>query len=193
MSQADLVRVTGESRTSISAYCTGERTPGAATAIRIADALDTTVEYLILGRQRLVATEYAVPILDVRLAAGAGSFATHEMVSSYMTLPDHVMRTLGRTTTEGLSMVEIEGDSNEPIMRDGALVLIDETDTRIREGFFFAFRIHDQLRIKRLRPFGVGGIEAISANPAYPPETYEGPAMEHFKVIGRARWNTSPL
>ena len=184
-SQADMVRITGESKSSISSYCKGDRTPQANTALALADALDTTVDYLILGRHRTVVTRYAVPVLDVRLAAGAGSLGAEELITGYMSLDDELMRLLGRSTTKGLVVMHAGGESNEPLIGDGAPVLIDEQDTHIKEGFIYAFRLGDALRIKRLR-YNLTDIEAVSINPAYPPEIIPSHMRDQLKILGRA-------
>ena len=48
VSQADLCRLTGLASSMVSHYCTGQRTPSIAAAIKIAKALNTTVDQLAL-------------------------------------------------------------------------------------------------------------------------------------------------
>lgn len=80
----------------------------------------------------------------------------------------------------------------EPLISDGARVLADTTDTRLREGVF-AFRMGDELRVKRLRRLGADAVEVISDNPRYDPETLSGEALDHFAILGRIRWTATPL
>ena len=49
LSQADLCRLTGLASSMISHYCNGQREPSVRTAIKIAEALDTTIEDLALS------------------------------------------------------------------------------------------------------------------------------------------------
>jgi transcriptional regulator with XRE-family HTH domain len=49
LSQADLRRLTGLTTSMISHYCAGQRVPAIPAAIKIAKALNTTVEYLATG------------------------------------------------------------------------------------------------------------------------------------------------
>ena len=48
ISQADLCRLTGLASSMISHYCNGQRIPSVPTAIKIAEALNTTIEELAL-------------------------------------------------------------------------------------------------------------------------------------------------
>ncbi len=132
-----------------------------------------------------------VPIYDVRLAAGAASFAEGARTLGDMPFDLDLLRQLGRTSGEELGVVEAEGDSMEPTIADGARVVVDFRDTRLREGVF-AFRLGDELRIKRLRRT-MDGVEILSDNPRYTPEVLTGPQLEDFAVIGRALWSGSVL
>ena len=49
ITQADLCRLTGLSTSMVSYYCAGRRVPSMPTVIKIAKALNTTVEYLANG------------------------------------------------------------------------------------------------------------------------------------------------
>jgi len=52
VSQADLCRHTGLASSMVSHYCTGQRMPSIAAALKIAKALNTTVSYLAYGDRR---------------------------------------------------------------------------------------------------------------------------------------------
>jgi phage repressor protein C with HTH and peptisase S24 domain len=192
LSQADLSRLSGEARSKISAYATGEKMPSVETAITISRALGMSVEQLILGAAAVSQSQsqsavyaHTVPILDIRLAAGAGAWSTEEIIDGHMVIDDELMRQINRTTTDGLFVAHVDGDSMEPLISDKAPVLIDSHDDRIREGVY-AIQFGQDLRIKRLRPGGFGGIDLISENNVYPVERIEGPDLAQFKIIGRA-------
>ena len=171
------------------------REPGLFKAARIATALGVNLEWLATGTGRPNGTSsgYAdVPILDVRLAAGAASISDGAQQIGVMPMDMALLRSLGRSSSEGLTIVEAEGDSMEPIVADGARVLVDTRDSRLREGIF-AFRLGDELRIKRLRRRGVDGVEVLSENVRYEPELLTGEQLEHFAILGRALWAATPL
>lgn len=169
--------------------------PGLFKASRLAKALGVSLDWLATGngKPNAAASGFVeVPILDVRLAAGAASLTDAAQQIGTMPFDMELLRALGRSTPDGLVILEAEGDSMEPLISDGARVLADTTDTRLREGVF-AFRMGDELRVKRLRRLGADAVEVISDNPRYDPETLSGEALDHFAILGRIRWTATPL
>lgn len=168
--------------------------PGLFKAARIAEALDVSLEWLASGQGQpngAVGGYLDVPIYDVRLAAGAATFVDGAVRLGSMPFDPQMLRSLGRTSAEGLAVLEAEGDSMEPLIPDGARVLADLKDTRLREGIF-AFRLDDELRLKRLRRT-TDGIEVLSENPRYEPELLHGPVLDRFAIIGRVLWAGSAI
>lgn len=173
----------------------GKSEPGAFKLARIARVVGVDLQWLATGEgaPNGAASGYAdIPILDVRLAAGAASIADGAQQIGTMPMDMALLRSLGRTSSDGLTIVEAEGDSMEPIVADGARVLVDTRDSRLREGIF-AFRLGDELRIKRLRRRGVDSVEVLSENARYEPELLAGEQLEHFAILGRALWAATPL
>lgn len=169
--------------------------PGLFKAARIAKATGVNLEWLATGVGSPSAARAGfveVPILDVRLAAGAASLADAAQQIGTMPFDLELMRSIGRPSPDGLVVLTAEGDSMEPLIADGARVLADTNDTRLREGIF-AFRIGDELRVKRLRRRGADVIEVLSENPRYEPETLTGEALRHFAILGRVLWAATPL
>lgn len=170
-------------------YLAGGSEPGAFKVARLSKVLGVSLSWLLTGEglPNAGAAGYAgVPIYDVRLAAGAASFAEGAKIIGEAPFDYDLLRQIGRSSVDGLGVVEAEGDSMFPTIDDGARVLLDLKDTRLREGVF-GFRFDDELRVKRLRRVGEG-VEVISDNPRYEPERLEGHDLERFAIIGRVRW-----
>ena len=170
-------------------YLAGTSEPGAFKAARLAAELGVSLDWLLTGRgvpNAAAAGYVSIPIFDVRLAAGAATFADGARQIGEMPFDYQLLRELGRTDADGLGVVEGDGDSMYPTIADGARILLDFKDTRLREGIF-AFRLGDELRVKRLRRL-VDGVEIISDNERYPVERLEGDRLEYFQIIGRAKW-----
>ena len=81
----------------------------------------------------------------------------------------------------------VEGESMEPALRPGDLVLLDRSAT-IREGIY-AIRIDDGLFVKRLQRLPGNQIKATSDNPAYGPFTIDlGQVPAGISIVGRVVW-----
>lgn len=176
----------------MSLYVAGERMPKFLDGIRLARALGVDPVWLATGAgaPNAAASGYlSVPIYDVRLAAGVAAFAEAADQIGEMPFDRGLLRDIGRANADGLAVFIAEGDSMHPRITDGARVVVDLKDTRLREGIF-AFRTGDELRIKRLRRL-VDGIEIRSDNDLYPPEMLIGEAADELKIIGRVLWTGS--
>lgn len=168
--------------------------PGLATAARLARLLDVDLVWLATGEgvPNAAASGYvSVPIYDVRLAAGVASFTDAATVIGQMPFDMGLLRDLGRNSAEGLAVFNADGDSMWPTIQDGARILTDLKDTRLRESIF-AFRTGDELRTKRLRRL-VDGIELRSDNDRYPPEILIGDAADEVTLIGHVLWTGTAL
>lgn len=160
----------------------------------LARGLACSIDWLAYGLGDGPATDGTitrVPILDVRLAAGIASFTSAAHQIGEMPFDAALLRSIGKNNTNGLVVVSAEGDSMAPLIPDGARVLVDTTDTRLREAVF-AFRVQDELRIKKLRRL-LGGIEVISENPRYEPELISGDTIDQFAILGRALLTVSTV
>jgi phage repressor protein C with HTH and peptisase S24 domain len=157
---------------------------------KLAEAAGVTLDWLALGRGEgpVTTTGFAkIPRYDATLAAGAGSWNDgRRRLDDIPFTQAFLNKRLGRTSTAGLAILEAKGDSMEPTISDGALVMVDEADTRLIDGVF-AFLLDGDARIKRFRK-RTDGVEIISDNPAYPPELVAGKDLKRLQIIGRTLW-----
>lgn len=157
---------------------------------RMASAAGTSIDWLVYARgdgSSVNEDLVKIPRFDATLAAGAGSWNEgRRKLDEIPFTRSFLLKRLGRSSTAGLSVLEAAGDSMEPLIHDGDLILIDETDTRIRDGVF-AFLLDDEARVKRFRRT-MTGVTISSDNSTYPEERLEGEDMNRLNVIGRLRW-----
>lgn len=82
----------------------------------------------------------------------------------------------------------VSGDSQEPVLFDGDIVLVNLDETRIVDGRLYAIRYDNDLRMKFLYRKLDGTLILRSKNPAYPDEEISPEvANEHIAIIGRVR------
>lgn len=133
-----------------------------------------------------------IPIFDVAAAAGREGFVSEEPVRDYLPFRETWIATVLGSYPENLVGLRVEGDSMEPKLRSGDVVLVDRVQHEARplsEGVYL-FRYQEDLLIKHLRPQAGGGVEVISYNPKYEPflihpaESEAGTAA----VLGKVVW-----
>ncbi|SDG55386.1 Peptidase S24-like [Thalassobaculum litoreum DSM 18839] len=129
-----------------------------------------------------------IPRYDAALAAGAGSFNERARLLDHIPFTrNFITHKLGRNSADGLVILEARGDSMEPTIGDGDLVLLDQHRREPRDGIV-AFALGDTAFIKRLR-FTFDGVDLISDNrDLYEPEHLSRQRAEELVIIGRVRW-----
>ena len=82
------------------------------------------------------------------------------------------------------SVITVWGDSMEPTLRDGDLVLVDTSQNQPRREGIYVLRMGEDLLIKRLA-FGLDHITIISDNPAIKDEVVPRDRLDDLAIIGR--------
>lgn len=129
-----------------------------------------------------------IPRLSFGASAGPGSVADAELPFDSFRFSRRWLREKGLDPAM-LSAIAVEGDSMEPLLRDGDEILVDRTLRPLRDGIHVV-RMGDLLLVKRVALSGAGMVSLISENPAYPPLEVSGDDIE---VIGRVVWKSGRL
>ncbi len=126
-----------------------------------------------------------VPKVYARLCAGGGSFDVEAAV-----VEEHVFRQdwLAKKGRPGsMVLMDVFGNSMEPEIREGDMVLVDQSQTGIFAGSIYAVGLEDAVMIKRLER-KMGEVVLHSDNPDYAPIPIRGDELDSFRVIGRIVW-----
>lgn len=162
---------------------------------KIASGAGISLDWLVWGRGEgpdHTTGFIRVPRYDASLSAGTGSWNEgRRRLDDMPFTSEFIRKRLGRMSAKGLAVLDVRGDSMEPTISNGALVLVDEEDTRIVDGIF-AFVLGDDARVKRLRRL-TDGLQVVSDNPAYPTETIAGNEQNKLQIIGRLLWVAQTL
>lgn len=124
-----------------------------------------------------------VPRLDIGASAGPGALPHDEAAFDAFRFS---RRWLAEQGLEGaqLSAITVEGDSMEPLLRDGDEILVDRAPRAFRDGVHVV-RLGDTLMVKRVAQGSAGRFALLSQNLAYPPVEV---CAEEIEVIGRVVW-----
>lgn len=148
------------------------------------------------GRPLMVCEEpasyVAVPIYDdIRAAAGAGAHNGQvELADDAMMFKDDWIRLELGARPENLCLIRVSGDSMEPTLRAGDVILIDRSAGRPDREGIYVLRLEDALLVKRLQLVPGGTIKVTSDNAAFEPWTINRSSPpSDLTIIGRVIWS----
>ena len=122
---------------------------------------------------------------EINASAGGGAF-NYELVCDRLLLDEKICNLLGGTAhLAHIEAIHLLGDSMEPLLKDGSIVLIDKLQKDVKKGGIFLLSTPMGLFVKRLKLRVDGKLEMISDNPNYPVEVVLPDEVELVgKVVG---------
>ena len=206
LSQAKLAKMAGVPQSTIAQIETG-RNKSTKRIIELAEALDTTPNYLLNGVKDLsvvpVSSEIGsysdknisdnigayvkIPHYDISLSAGIGN-ATWIVRDN----PDKLLFRESWLQRKGLNesslkAMYVRGESMEPLLYDMDTILLDINDIEIIDGSVYAIIFKNRLYIKELRN-SEDGVDIISYHRDYETMHVTQETYDQFKVLGKMVW-----
>ncbi|MDX9862586.1 MAG: S24 family peptidase [Rhodospirillales bacterium] len=185
---------------SVRQYLSGS-IPGLDKAAQIAAAMGVPLDWLARGEGpvRIQAGKPTVPAplaegfvmvprYNVEASAGHGVLNGHEHVVDYMAFREDFVRRVLRAEPGNLALINAVGDSMEPAIRAGDLLLIDRGIDRIMDDAIYILGMGDELVVKRVQRFFDGGLSIKSDNVTYREQTIAPADTPQLRVAGRVRW-----
>ncbi len=129
--------------------------------------------------------------LDMAASAGHGGLGEDDWPAGAMTVDLQLIARL-RLDPAHARFLPAMGESMQPGICDGDLMLVDERDRRVgSRGAVFVLRLDGALMVKRLSRGGDHRIKVTSDNPDFPPTPSRLPG--EVEVIGRVVWLSRAL
>lgn len=180
--------------------------PGIDKAAAIAEGTRVALNWLVTGRGSRTEAESGsvtlvegfddgdareftlVPRLGVSASAGHGLVALAEEVTERLAFKTDWLRDMGLSPAF-VGLVTCRGDSQDPVIKDGALMLVDmRPDQVIRSGCFYVIVLEGDVLVKLINRRTDGTIELISHNAAYPKEIIDSQRLDKLTIPGRVVW-----
>lgn len=200
LSQAELARRVKVSQPTIQAIASGE-TQNTRHLSKIAIELETTPAYLlgetddpvegalVLSDREAIAEKMGlalVPEYELGYSMGGGAVFDDYRQTGIRVFDQDWLRGLMRGSFTDLFVAQGEGDSMEPTLKDGDVVLIDTAQKDIRQqDRIWAVSYGDLGMIKRVRRMPGGTYQLLSDNPNVSPVNA---ADDEMFVVGRVIW-----
>ena len=132
----------------------------------------------------------ARPIAVHRLqtAAGSGALDLNEAVKGYAYFRHEWLSRKG-LAADRCSIIGVMGESMEPTLPEGCVILLDRNRRKRREGRIFVVRTEEGLVVKRAGKGTGGGWQLVSDHPRWP----DAPWPSDAAIIGEVKWMAREL
>lgn len=180
------------------------KAPFLAVAI-LAQAADVSIEWLAFGKgQPSLGAPLAneiddedenvafVPLLDVVASAGPGFENIRPYAIDALPFPKSWLHRLGLPERYA-RFIDCRGDSMEPTISDGAIVLVDTRFQQTRGDGIYVLLDGPNVRIKRIAVGWEGALQLLSDNERYEPEQLAPPDAEALRIAGKVVWAGAEL
>lgn len=201
-SQESLAEAVGVHANTIGKLERGKTSVDATLLVAIARATSASPAWLLLGEpypKSSSGMKIAPPALagmgdfamidayDIEASAGSGVMAREEEVIGRFAFK---RSWLGRKGLNPASLVIVtaKGDSMEPTVRSGDILLVDKNISRLASDGIYLIERDNEVYCKRLQKLFNGGVSIMSDNSKYKPQELDQEGAERLHVTGRVVW-----
>lgn len=219
MPQDEMAKALGVHKNTVANYEKGERVPDAQYLVKVLQVLpDVDAGWLLTGQkpdavmvnekgnfyvveakgaepspqaERRQDDRYCyIPLYNVSASAGGGAVVDREQAVDFLSFKTEWIRVNLNASPSDLYLIHVEGESMEPTLRPGDVILIDhrEAPALPRDGIYVV-RMDGTLLVKRLQRLPGAQVKVSSDNPAYDPFTVSlTDGNGEMDIVGRVVW-----
>ena len=163
---------------------TDDPTPSAELSAKVSDLTDPEALAGVSAEIYQFPGTKPVSVHRLGTAAGSGALDLDESVKTYAWFRSEWLSRKGLVADQ-CAIISVAGESMEPTLPDGCVILIDRNRTRRRSGQIFVVRTEDGLIVKRLGKDEQGNWQLLSDHEDWEP----APWPEDAVIIGEVKWS----
>ena len=207
-----LAKATGVSPSAFRKWLKGEAEPSRDRLVALAVAAGVSLGWLAQGegpepdftamQAKASNRRAAEPAIQARFlvlpkaaegaAAGAGHVDTDGETEFIGFRHDWIRTVFGREPAD-VQMVTAVGESMEPNIHNGDLLLVDTTDRTFRNFGVYVVECRGERLVKRVQRKFDGSLILISDNTMYQPESIDAELAREVGIVGRVIWRGGPV
>lgn len=186
LSKKDLAKILKVTPMAITQWENNKTEPKGSNIKVLASLFEISLDWLLLGKNDVILNKeqptcVSIPFFkNVLASAGFGMIASEDE-------PSHVsidLNLIKGNNIRDLVCIRVAGDSMEPVLIDGSVVVVNTKDSLIRDGKIYVIRQEDLIRVKSLS-YIPSGIKFKSYNSEYKDENYTFQELSNFEILGR--------
>jgi phage repressor protein C with HTH and peptisase S24 domain len=196
MQQAELADKLGIHKNTMANYERGERFPDVNILLKILEVFsDINPSWLLTGTGPKIRTEptpegfVMFPRYEIEAGAGPGRCIQSEQIVDFVSFREDWVRSFLRVPRQNLALLSVKGDSMNPTLSDGDMILVDLRAGRIEDSAIYVLEFDDALLVKRIQRKLDGSIVIKSDNPLYETEVLTRDRAQSLRIIGRVIWS----
>lgn len=125
---------------------------------------------------------------DIQASAGDGYFNPSENVIGSLAFKTSWLNGIGIKPSKA-SLIYVKGDSMQPTLKDGSMVLIDQQRNEASKKNVYAFCEDGAVYVKRLERLNDETMLVHSDNPDYETRSLVGHEINSIRIIGQVVWS----
>ncbi len=129
------------------------------------------------------------PRYEIEAGAGPGRCIQSEQIVDFVSFREDWVRSFLRVPRQNLALLSVKGDSMNPTLSDGDMILVDLRAGRIEDSAIYVLEFDDALLVKRIQRKLDGSIVIKSDNPLYETEVLTRDRAQSLRIIGRVIWS----
>jgi phage repressor protein C with HTH and peptisase S24 domain len=185
-------------------YRAGRELPSSA-LVSLARATGVRLEWLATGEGPMLQCDIQVssalnpptgyvflPLVEARAAAGSHGGLRSDNIVDFIAFSEVYLRQTLRRNPKNLALLTASGDSMDPTIRDGDLLLVDTSARRIETSRIYVLAIGGGLLVKRMDLRRDGSVLIKSDNPIYDAEVVPPGETGTLTVLGQVIWQAGP-
>ena len=196
MQQAELADKLEIHKNTMANYERGERFPDVNILSKILEIFpDANPAWLLTGegskdRWEPVQSGFVMfPRYEIEAGAGPGRNVQSEQVVDFVSFKEEWVQNFLRVPRKDLALLSVKGDSMNPTLNDGDMILVDLRSERIEDSAIYVLEFDDALLVKRIQRKLDGSIVIKSDNQLYDAEILQKDRAGALKIIGRVVWS----
>jgi phage repressor protein C with HTH and peptisase S24 domain len=171
--------------------------PNAELLAAVATHLDVNLRWLLTGRDAAPEPDTVevggdplvlIPFYDVQASAGTGQVVQGERVRGRLAFRSDWVHGELKVGPESLALITATGDSMQPTVGQGDLLLLNIRETHVTGDAIYALQMQDVLLIKRVQLLVNGTLVIRSDNPAYAEQRVRPDEGSAPRIVGRVVW-----